>query len=175
MRSLKFATAIILGFAVSAAGAQTFNLSIVQNEKAPAISIELSRVVEDEILGQCFNAGLIISNDEIRFNGSDFPDKKFGIKQAAFGMSDYLLAVLLVYGKNEKKIEEKSLTYAELEKIQWRLVKVSDSSVIAEKTIKASSIPVQDSNPYNQARVIARSITSETTELVINSGKKEKQ
>lgn len=174
MRSLKFATAIILGFAVSAAGAQTFNLSIVQNEKAPAIAIELSRVVEDEILGQCFNAGLIISNDEIRFNGSDFSDKKFGIKQAAFGMSDYLLAVLLVYGKNEKKIE-KSLTYAELEKIQWRLVKVSDSSVIAEKTIKASSIPVQDSDPYNQARVIARSITSETTELVRNSGKKEKQ
>jgi hypothetical protein len=151
---------------------QTVTLSIVQNEKAPAVALEMSRIIEDQMFGNFFDSGLIASNSNIRFDGSQFGQKNFGIKEAAFGLSDYLIAVYLQYNPEEKKDDMLKLTYANLDSVSWRVVRVLSSEIVDEKTINVSKIKVTDSDPYKQVRTVADEISNGALSLLQKQGEK---
>jgi hypothetical protein len=158
--------ALLLSLAIPSAAvhAASVTVSVVQNERAPVIAIDMSRTIEDELMGGYFDAGHIVSSTSIRLDGSKFAQKNFGIKEAAFGYSDYLLAVYLEYGPNELKIEEKKITYAELRTIVWRVVDVKTSKILEEKTIDVTKIRVTDFDPYEQSRLIADTVMNASLE-----------
>jgi hypothetical protein len=155
MRKSGIPACLMLLIALDFAGAESLTVSIVQNEKAPAVALEMSQTIEDELMNDYFDAGHIVSNTDIRFDGSKFKAANFGIKEAAFGMSDYLLAVYLQYGPGEIKDEKKGITYAQLDTVVWRLVEVRSSNIVAEQTLDATKIHVTDFDPYQQSRLVA--------------------
>lgn len=153
---------ILFSVCLSVTGAETITLSIVQNEEAPAIAVHMSQTIEDEVLRNYYDYGHILSNESIRFDGVQFSQKNFQIKEAAFGYSDYLLVVYLHYGPVELRDEDKKTSYAVLDTLTWRLVKVDSSAILAEKTIDVTKIPVTDFDPYQQSRVVADRISMES-------------
>ena len=159
---------------VSGLSAETVTITLVQNEKAPAIALEMSNAIEDEIFGHFYDAGHIASNTEIRYDGSRFREKNFGVKEAAFGYSDFLVAVSVQYGPAEITDKEKKITYAELDAITWRLVEVKTSKIVAEKKIDAKKVPVTQSDPYLQARVDAGIASDDALKAIekFNEGEK---
>lgn len=142
--------------------AETITITIVQNETAPAIALNMSQTIEDELLDDYFDNGHIVSNTEIRFDGANFVKPNFGLKEAAFGDSDYLLAVYLEYGPGEKRDEEKNLTWAELVSLEWRLVRVLRSTVVAESVVEVSKVKITDFDPYQQSRMVADLVSEQS-------------
>jgi len=140
---------------LSAAFADTVTLTVVQNEKAPAIALEMSDTIEDEIFSCFFDAGHIASNTDVRFDGSRFSEKNFGVKEAAFGLSDFLVVISLQYGPAEVTDKERKITYAELDTLTWRLVEVTSVKTVMQKTIDVKKIRVTDFDPYAQVRQVA--------------------
>jgi len=166
---------ILLLAACAAVSAATITVTVVQNEEAPDIAIQMSRTVEDELLGQYFNAGQIVSNTDVMMSGSRFSEKGFGIKEAAFGMSDYLLVVYLQYGPGERIDEEKKISWAELKTITWRIVAVPTSKILEERSIEYSVFPVDDFDPYQQARKPAGMIVRESLPVIDGDRQGEKR
>ena len=175
MRSRVLPCVVLFFSALAAASAATITVTVVQNEGAPEIAIQMSRTVEDELLGQYFNAGQIVSNTDILMNGSRFAEKNYGIKQAAFGMSDYLLVVYLQYGPGERVDEKKKVSWADLKTITWRIVAVPTSRIIEERSIEYSIFPVDDFDPYQQARKPAEMIVRESLPVIDRDIQGEKQ
>lgn len=170
-----FFPAVFFMFCISALGAANITVTVVQNEDAPSIALEMSQTIEDEMLGNYFEYGHIVSNTGIRFDGIKFVEKNFGVKEAAFGLSDYLVAVFLQYGPAEIINSEKKTSYAELNKVLWRVVHVLSSAVIAENTIDATKIKVIDFDPYKQARLVADQVSSESLKALQNRKSGEKK
>jgi hypothetical protein len=154
--------ACILALPAVGAYAASVTVTVVQNEQAPAIAIDMSRAIEDEIFGDLFDSGHIVSNTDIRFDGSGFAQGNFGVKEAAFGYSDFLVALYLEYGPVAITDSEKKTSWAELRAITWRVVRVSDSSILAEKSIDVSKIKVTDFDPYKQSRLVADQVVDAT-------------
>lgn len=146
--------------------AETVTVTVVQNENAPAIALQMSQAIEDEILGDYFNAGQIVSNTQVRYDGSHYSEKNFGIKEAAFGLSDYLVVINLQYGPGEVVDKDKQITYAELNVLDWRLVKVLTSEVLVEKSINVKNIKVMDSDPYKQSRIVAGMAANDSLQAI---------
>jgi len=163
-KSLTFC--FILLFVLSALSAETVTISVIQNETAPSIASDMSHTIEDEILGSYFDAGHIVSNSDIRFDGIQFTEKNFGIKEAAQGFSDYLIAILLNYNPVEIHDTEKKTSWAELTSLVWRVVRVSDSKILAEKSMDISQLKVLDSDPYKQSRIVADQAIKETLAVI---------
>jgi hypothetical protein len=160
MRRLPFLALIcIFAFPAATIYAASVTVTVAQNERAPLIALDMSRTIEDELMGKYFDAGHIVSNTPIRFDGSLFARKEFGIKEAAFGYSDYLLAVYLEYGPNEITIEEKKMTYAELRFITWRVVDVRTQKILEEQSIDVTKIKVTDFDPYQRSRLVADTVS----------------
>ena len=156
------AVCCILFFAFSSLQAETVTISVVQNENAPSIASDMSRTIEDEVLGAYFDNGHIVSTSDLRFDGIQFTEKNFGIKEAAQGFSDYLIAILLNYSPGVLEDVDKKTSWAELNNLVWRVVRVSDSKIISEKSIDANKIKVMDSDPYKQARIVADQAIKDT-------------
>lgn len=146
--------------------AKTLTVALVQNEKAPAVALDMSRTIEDEILGVYFDAGHIVSNNDIQFDGSQFAKDNYGLHEAAVGYSDYLIVVYLEYGPAEKKDETTHASYAELLAAKWRVVKVSSTRILAEGAIDVTKIRVTDFDPYQRARLVADKITTATLSVI---------
>lgn len=159
---------------VSSVSAATVTLSVVQNEQAPEVALEISQTIEDQLFGDFFEAGHIVSNDDIRMDGSRFVEKNFGIKQAAFGLSDFLIVVYLHYGPGVINDTEKKMTYAELDTLSWRVVRVLSSEILGEGAIDVTKIQVRDFDPNNQSRLIASLVSKETLKLLVNRTQGEK-
>jgi len=156
----------ILFTAICSLQAETVTISVIQNESAPAIAAEMSHTIEDEILGSYFDAGQIVSNSDVRFDGVRFTEKNFGIKEAAQGFSDYLIAILLNYSPGEIQDTEKKTSWAELDSLVWRVVRVSDSKILGEKSIDVNQIKVMDSDPYKQSRIVADQAVTDTLAVI---------
>jgi len=156
----------ILFLAIFSLPAETVTISVIQNENAPAIASDMSHTIEDEILGSYFDAGQIVSNSDIRFDGVQFTEKNFGIKDAAQGFSDYLIAILLNYNPGEISDTEKKTSWAELDSLVWRVVRVSDSKILGEKSIDVKQIKVMDSDPYKQSRIVADQAVTDTLAVI---------
>ena len=169
MRTAQHTLCIVLFqcFCVFGVHCATISLSVVQNEEAPAIALEMSQTVEDQMFNRCFNAGHILSNVDIRFDGSLFSTANFGIKEAAFGLSDYLIVVYLYYGPQEIQNKEMKLTYAELNTITWRIVRVDSSKILSEKKINVIDMKIQDADPYKQTRIITDSICTDALNTIM--------
>ena len=153
-------------FGIIVARADTVTLTVVQNEKAPVIAMDMSNAIEDEIFGCYYDAGHITSNTEIRLDGSRFKDTKFGIKEAAFGLSDFLVVIDLQYGPAEITDNEHKITYAELDTLTWRLVEVKSSKIIVEKKIDVKNIKVTDFDPYKRSRFVAQTTASDSLSAI---------
>lgn len=174
MRSCKHWFYVFIFLSCGILSAQTFTISIVQNENAPAIAIEMSRTIEDELLDFFFNSGFIVSNTDISFDGKSFSKKNFGIKEAAFGMSDFLLVVQLTYASSEKSNPENKKSYAQLDSLVWRLARVKDSHIISEVAFDISSVPVKDFDPYKQSRMLTKKVAEQAIKTLRDEVKKEK-
>ncbi len=176
MRLNKFTLLLALSvLTISGAAAATITLSVVQNEQAPAIALQMSQTIEDELLGDYFEYGHIISNSDIRFDGSRFAEANFGIKEAAFGLSDYLVVVYLHFGPAEKKDAEKKMSWAELDSMTWRVVRVLTSEILGEDSIDATKVKVTDFDPYRQARTVADLAGTLTLAVVKDAKRGEKK
>lgn len=148
-------------FLLGSASASTVTVSMAQNKNAPAIAVEMTRVIEDQIMNDYFASGEIVSNMEIVENCSSFDNPMFSVKEASHGMSDFLLAVFLEYGPDEKKFTDSEATYAELKEVNWRVVDVRSPQVLGSGSFKVSNSRVQEQNPYECARIIAGLISKE--------------
>ncbi len=164
MRSLRVIVIMVLFqlLCFSGASAATITLSVVQNEDAPEIALQMSQTVEDQLFANYFDSGHIVSNSDISFDGSQFEKTSYGIKEAAFGLSDYLIVIYLHYGPQELQNVEKKTSFAELNTLSWRVMNVLTSKVIAEKSIDITKIKVLDADPYKQARILTDAISTET-------------
>ena len=142
--------------------AATVTVSMAQNREAPPVALEMTRVIEDQIMNDYFSAGEIISNTEIAENGgAEFRKPAFGLEEAAGGMSDFLLAVYLEYSAEEKKLDGSGMPYALLQKVSWRVVDVPDGRILGSGAFALSESDIQRSNPYDCARVAAGLISGE--------------
>ncbi len=155
----------------SAVFCSTVTVTVVQNEQAPFVALQMSQTVEDELMTVLFDSGHIVSNTSVRLDGSLFSGRSFGLKEAAHGLSDYLLVVLLKYNPSEKKKPDDSAAYAQLDGLSWRLVNVAGGAVLAEKTLDLSKIPITDFDPYKQSRQLADIVGRDCLQLLYNSSK----
>lgn len=146
----------LLGVAV--AQAATVTVAIAQNATAPVMALEMSRTVEDEIMGIYFDSGHIVTSNALSMNDSSFDDLSFGVAEASEGFADYLITTKLTYTKDEKTDELLKISYAELQTISWRVIRISTGKMIAGKTVKLREFKSVDSDPYLQARAAAKKI-----------------
>ncbi|ULQ60092.1 hypothetical protein K7I13_01825 [Brucepastera parasyntrophica] len=154
-----FFVIILLTLCLGGISAATVTISVVQNEQAPEVALEISRTVENEIMMQFFDAGHIVSNEPIKSNGNRFPEKNYGLKDAALGYSDYLVVVFLQYGVNKIESSDKKSTYAELKSVNWRLVRVRNAEIITEKKLEIQAGQKNNFDPYKNAKTLAKQIT----------------
>ncbi len=167
-KTVLIALALALALA-SGLSSETVTITLVQNEKAPSIALEMSYAIEDAIFGKFYEAGHIASNTDIRFDGSRYRERGFGVKEAAFGMSDFLLAVFVQYGPQEITDPAKKITYAELDSLHWRLVRVTNGKTVDEGKLDVRKIPVTQSDPYLQARVDAEMVADEALAAITST------
>lgn len=150
--------------------ASTVTISMVQNKNAPGIAVEMTRVIEDQIMNDYFASGEIVSNIEIIQDGNAFANPLFSVEEASAGMSDFLLAVYLEYGPEAKKTSDSGASYAELKKVNWRVVDVRSPRILGGGAFQVGNSRVQEQNPYECARVLAGHISKEG--LKIQNGAK---
>jgi hypothetical protein len=173
MRKL-YGVLLMLGLS-GAVFASTITVSIVQNEAAPGEALELSRIVEDELFTDCFDGGHIVSNTDIRLDGSRFAEKSFSLKEAALGYSDYLIALLLEYGPNVIKNEELKTSWAELLGITWRVVDTKNGNVLGEAKVSLSDRGAYYLDPSGQSRLLAEKVGKDALSLVNKTVEGEKK
>ncbi len=148
--------AVMLTFCLAfSAQAATVTITITQNEKAPETALETSRTVEDELFLQFFSSGHIVSNSDIRFDGSLFLQKNYGLKEAAWGLSDYLVVVFLEFLSQETP--EGSLPApAQLVSVSWKVVQVADGIVLETKKLTGKETVIDETDPAKRSRILAQ-------------------
>ena len=167
--------AIILAVCtVTAAAAQTVTISVVQDKSAPDTALDMSRVVEDALLGVYFDNGMIVTTTDIAFDGNHFTDKNYGVKAAAHGMADYVLVVYMQYGQAEKTDTELGLKYAELKNATWKLVHVQDIKKVGERKLDLSAVPITEFDPYKQIEMLGALIARDSIQALRDTVKGEK-
>ncbi len=155
------------------ASAATVLVSIVQNEEAPSSAYLMSSTIEDQLMGSYYDWGQIITNDEIRYDGSRFPESDFGLQNATEVYADFLLVVFLQYERAEIVNSDLKLTYSQLVAVQWRLVRIRDKKVIGGSTIASTALPLLDPDPYKNARSLADIIAFQSRDAMILGNTKE--
>lgn len=146
----------------------TVSISLVQNESAPQSAIKMSQIAEEQLLNNFFNNGFIVSNTPIRFDGINFKNKNYGLKEATFGLSDILFVYFLQYNANEKTATENNSSYAQLEYINWKILSVPDGRLIKEGQKKIDGLKLQDNDPYKYVRTIMDSLYKENILYISN-------
>lgn len=160
---MRFRTCVSLLFsllAVASAQAATVTVAIAQNAAAPALALEMSRTVEDEIMGFFFDSGHIVTSNALAMNDSSFDDLSFGVNEASEGFADYLVTARLTYGADERKDELLGITFAELRTITWRVVRLSTGTMVAGNDVVLRDFKSVDPDPYLQARAAAKRIAA---------------
>ena len=146
--------------------AATVTVSMAQNGGAPSAALEMTRVIEEQIMNDYFISGEIISNTEIIENGfSSYKKNESLIAEAAEGMSDFLLSVYLEYDTNEKRVSESGSVYAALKKVEWQVVDVQASKIVGSGSFTMKESEIQQNNPYECARVAAGVISRESLKI----------
>lgn len=151
--------------------ASAITVTLVQNEKAPSTAVVMTQFLEETLLNSLFEQGHIVSNTEIRFDGSKFNDLNFGLKEASFGMSDYLITVLLQYSNEEKKDVNNNSAYAQLQGIQWKITSVASQKVLFSNIFDISKIVKTETDPYQQAKKIGIELSNESNSFIKNHKK----
>lgn len=134
----------------------------MQNGSAPAIAIDTSRTIEDELFSVFFDAGHIVSNTDIGSGDESFSDPYFGVKEATLGDSDFLVLAYLDYNPAVETDTEKKLSWAVLNSIKWRVVRLNLAKSVIEGTLDTHEIEVIDTDPYKQSRVVADELGKKT-------------
>lgn len=161
MRFIAFLCSLLL-FSINAFAA-TVTVSMSQNGDAPPIALEMTRVIEDQIMNDYFTSGEIVSNTKIIEGGSlSSKERRSLINEAADGMSDFLLSVYLEYEPNEKIGAESVGAYASLKKAEWQVIDVASSKIAGKGSFTIQESEVQRNNPYECARVAAGVISRES-------------
>lgn len=149
----------------------TVSLSVVQNESAPKISYDLSHKIEGIIMDTFFNMGEIITNDTLNFDFEDFNNQSYGIKKAIVGMADYLLVARIEYDPIVLRDSE-GKEYPDLKKITFRLVKLSNKTIINEEEIEKKKFLRKGSTFEETASLMAEYVARESyKKLQKNKGK----
>jgi len=150
---------VLMGSALHAA---TVLVAVLQNEQAPATALQMSATMEDQILASYFDWGHIVTNNEIVNEGSSFKEKGYGLGSAQAVWADFMLVILLEYSPTEVVDRTLGITYARLSGIRWRMVRVRDGVVIAEKKLSPASVPISQPDPYHRARILADRIAQQS-------------
>jgi len=153
MPSLKYLVAgAFLSAAIAALNAQTVTVSVAQNAAAPGSATAMSKTVEDELLGTMFDRGYIVSTTALAEKDDGFETPNYGVKEAAFGLSDYLIAIRVRYGTQEMTNPDKNTAFAQILSLDWKLVRVANPAVLASGSIIPERATVLDQDPYADAR-----------------------
>lgn len=154
----------------------TVTIAIVQNGTAPAIAIDTSRTIEDELFNAFFDAGHIVSNADIGTSDEAYGDPYWGVKDATLGDSDYLVLACLEYSPAVQSDTDKKLSWAVLNAIRWRVVRLNIGKAALEGALDVKDIEVMDSDPYKQSRIVADELGKRTLEAIrtIRQGERNK-
>ena len=153
---------ILISFLVTICSfASTVSLTVVQNESAPKVSYPLSHKIEGILMDTFFNMGEIVTNDTLKFDYDNYENKSFGIKQAINGMADYLLVTRIEYDPIVLRDSE-GKEYPDLKKIEFRLVKLSNKTIITEDKIEKKDFLRKGNNFEETASLMAEHVARES-------------
>lgn len=153
MKKYSVLVAILLS-SFLAAYSQTVTVAIAQNASAPVSAATMSKTIEDELLALLFERGIIVSTAELELSDEGYETPNFAVKDAAFGMSDYLIAMRLRYGAEELKLADGLQTYSQLLSLDWKLVRVMNPIVLFSGSLIPEDGPIVDNDPYRESRLI---------------------
>ena len=151
--------------------AATVTVSMAQNGDAPSNALEMTRVVEGEIMSEYFNSGQIVSSMQI-IEGEAFSSKEMRslVKAAAAGMADFLLSVYLEYDKDKKIVTNTGAVHAMLKKAEWQLIDVPSSQVVGSGAFAIEEREIPKRSPNEGARAAARRISRESLRVQHEAG-----
>ncbi len=150
----------VLTIAAASGFSQTVTVAVTQNANAPESAYLMSGTIEDELFSLMFDSGFIVSNVSIGRAEAPWDSPLFAVKEAAFGMSDYLVALRVSYSAEEKKLEDGKTSYAQLQGLEWRLVRVNNPVILASGTAEPETSLVVDQDPYAEARILTDQLYS---------------
>ena len=161
----------LLLFSASATAA-TVTVSLSQNGNAPSGALEITRVIENAIMSEYFNSGQIVSNTQIIEDGAPSQkEMRILVREAALGMSDFLLSVYLEYEPSKKVVSDAAGSYTALKKAEWQVIDVQSSQVVGSGTLLIEESRSWKNKPYESARAAAVAICNES--LKAQAGAKE--
>ena len=152
--------------------AATVTISMSQNGDAPLNALEITRIIENEIMNEYFNSGQIVSSTQIMLGALSSAEMRSLVREAAAGMSDFLLSVYLEYESNKKVVAGAGSAYASLKRAEWQLVDVPSSQVVGSGSIEIQESEAQKRNPNEGARSLARAISRESLKVQADAGRK---
>ena len=161
----------LLLFSANAAAA-TVTVSVSQNSDAPSNALEMTRIIESEIMSEYFNSGEIVSNTQIVEEALSSSRRRSLIREAAMGMSDFLLFVYLEYDPNKKIVADSGGVYASLVKAEWQVISVPSSQVLGNGSLEIKESEIHRRNPNENARAAARMISREGLKVQHEAGRK---
>ncbi|MBQ1628939.1 MAG: hypothetical protein II098_07250 [Treponema sp.] len=147
----RFMTALIF-MAVSLSGtfASSLSFHVVQHNDSLSEVCKSALVIEDEILNYFFDAGYIVTNIPACISKSDEQDKSFyqkGYNEAADGSFDEFVQIKLYFSGTE--VENSQVCLGNMRRIGWKVVSVSNGSVLEEGSSKVEREVISD----NEANV----------------------
>ena len=154
--------------------AATVTVSMCQNEGAPTNSLEMTRVIEGEIMNEYFNSGQIVSNTQIIEGAISSSVRRSLVREAAAGMSDFLMAVYLEYDRDKKIVTDTGVIHALLKKVEWQVIDVSSSRVVGSGSFAIEESEIPKRNPNEAARAAARRISRESLEVQHGAGRRKR-
>ncbi len=144
----------LLSAFLGAPAAQTVTVAMAQGSAAPEAALQMSKTIEDELLVLLFDGGYIVSTEELALKDGDFAKAEFGVKEAAWGMSDYLVAIRARYAADEIKDVDNKVSYARLLGLDWKLVRVANPEVLASGSVDPRVPAPQGTDPYAGVRLL---------------------
>ena len=157
-----FCALCLLPLFSAGAFAATVTVSMSQNSDAPSSAIEMTRVIENAIMGEYFNSGQIVSNTGIMQGEPSPSETRALVREAAAGMSDFLLSVRLEYEPNKKIVTDAGGVYALLKKAEWQVIDVASSKIVGSGSLLMEEGGTQGKKPYESARAAAAAISKES-------------
>ena len=145
--------------------AATVTVSMSQNGDAPSIALEMTRIIEGQIMDDYFNSGEIVSSMAILEGGAPSSKETAAlIRDAAAGMCDYLVSVYLEYDPIEK-IATRSEVSASLKKAEWQVIDVASSKVAGSGSLSIREGASRTGNPRELAKATATTISRECLKI----------
>lgn len=157
---------LLSSFSVFAKANNSISIQIIQNNPGHEKVWATSELFEQSIINYFFDSGKIVSNSPIYIKDKSEDKNKKALRAALIENSDggmeYLVRVELIY-KNSNSAVPDMPKLGNIQKVEWKIYKVSNSSEIAsgeKKPIKVTSSNDNELGIDEFAALVAKSLSS---------------